>query len=258
MKKHISLVILAGLAISGTVATVQSAQAASFTAQDAVNANCVGQTSCTVKGFYLKATTNSTPKIDRTLTQKTVGGVLGIGVRDGVNSDPSSGEIDANEILRVGFGQPGKEKALTLKALDLSFLYQPSVYNDNVFEVALVKADGGLGSGKLRVTGNTSAVWESAEGSVINLSPSIKNKGGSYEIVNPFGDTKIKGFSLTAVRVRSDNPTKECSTGKFCPAGAANSDFALSAVQVPEPTTAIGLGMVGLLALARRRMTKAV
>ncbi|HTL90346.1 MAG TPA: PEP-CTERM sorting domain-containing protein, partial [Leptolyngbya sp.] len=59
-----------------------------------------------------------------------------------------------------------------------------------------------------------------------------------------------------SLRVRSNDPTKDCSTGKDCPAGSANSDFALSSVQVPEPTTVVGLGMVGLLTFARRRSMK--
>ncbi len=241
MNKSTSLSILIGLVAGSAIATFQTAaNAASFTAQDAKDAGCIGLTSCTVNGFTLNATDNGTPAQTRNITEKTVGGVLGLGVRNGTNSDPSSGEIDFNEILSVGFG-----KALTLKSLDLSFLYQPGVYNDAVFEVALVKATGGTQTGKLRVTGNTSAVWESAEGTVVNLSPSVKGKGGSYRLLNPFGDDKILGFSLTALQAKD-------AKGKT-PAGGANSDYALSAVQVPEPTTVAGLGVVGLLAFARRR-----
>ncbi|MBE9010992.1 PEP-CTERM sorting domain-containing protein [Pseudanabaenaceae cyanobacterium LEGE 13415] len=236
---------------TGTIAAFESsAHAASFTAQDAVNAGCVGATTCTVNGFTLSATDNSNPANPRNITQKNVNGFLGLGVRNGENPDPSGGEIDFNEILNVGFG-----RALTLKSLDLSFLYQPGVFADKVFEVALVKATGGIQTGKLRVTGNTTAVWESPTGfgSVLNLSPSTKRGGGSYRITNPFGDDKITGFSLTALKVRSDDPTQACSSGRKCPSGSDNSDFALTAVQVPEPTTVAGLGLVGLLAFARRR-----
>ncbi|HTL89456.1 MAG TPA: hypothetical protein VL134_08635, partial [Leptolyngbya sp.] len=196
MNKHLPLSLVAGLVAGSTIAAFQpSANAASFTAQDAVNAGCVGLTSCTVNGFYLKATDNSTPAQDRTITQKTIDGVVGLGVRNGMNSDPSSGEIDFNEILSVGFGQPNQQKALTLKSIDLSFLYQPGVYSDKVYEVALVSATGGSQVGKLRVTGDTSAVW-SLGGTVTNLAASIVGSGGSYRITNPFGDDKITGVKL--------------------------------------------------------------
>lgn len=250
MNKQFSL-SLAGIVATGAIVAFQpTANAASFTAQDAVNAGCVGTTSCTVNGFTLSATDTSSPANPRNITQKTVNGFLGLGVANGTTPDPSGGEIDLNEILNVGFG-----RSLTLKYFDLSFLYQPGVFNDAVFEVALAKATGGTQTGKLRVTGNTSAVWESTDGSgtVVNLSPSVKRGGGSYRILNPFGDDKITGFSLTALRVRSDDPTQTCSSGRKCPSGAQNSDFALSAVQVPEPTTVAGLGLVSLLAFARRR-----
>ncbi|MGG6281575.1 PEP-CTERM sorting domain-containing protein [Leptolyngbya sp. AN03gr2] len=249
MNKQLSLSVLASVVATGAIAAFQpTANAASFTAQDAVNAGCVGASTCTVNSFKLTATDNSTPANSRTITQKTVNGLLGLGVSNGTNPDPSGGEIDFNEILSVGFG-----RSLNLKYLDLSFLYQPGVFNDAVFEVALVKETGGTQTGKLRVTGDTSAVWESTDGSVINLSPSTRRKGGAYRIFNPFGDSKIQGFSLTALKVRSDDPTKTCSTGKKCPSDSRNSDFALTAVQVPEPTTVAGLGLVGLLAFARRR-----
>jgi hypothetical protein len=260
MNKQISLSLLA--AAGALVAFQSSAQAASFTASDA-KAQCAlntatsvagsfyGGSTCVVNGFTLKATTNSAitgSTVDRNITYKEVAGFSGLGVRDGANPDPSSGEIDFDEVLSVNFA-----RALTLKSFDLSFLYQPGVFNDAVFEVALVKAAGGTQTGKLRVTGDTSAVWEATDGTVVNLSPSLKGSGGSYSVLNPFGDEKITGFSMTAVKVQSNDSTIACSGGGNCPSGGANSDFVLSAVQVPEPTTVAGLGIVGLLAFARRR-----
>jgi len=145
MNKQLSLSLASVVAV-GTIAAFQStANAASFTAQDAVSAGCVGSQNCTVNGFKLSATDDSTPANSRTITQKTVNGLLGLGVSNGTNPDPSGGEIDFNEILNVEFG-----RALTLKYLDLSFLYQPGVFNDKVFEVALVKETGGTQTGKLR------------------------------------------------------------------------------------------------------------
>jgi hypothetical protein len=251
MNKQASLSLLTGVLATGAIAAFQpSANAASFTfsAADAVNAGCVGQTNCNVNGFFTLGASTTRNAFAPVLTQKTVGGVLGIGIDSSKDkngetaNNQSAGEIDIDETLKVGFNGAG-----VLKALDLSFLYRPGVYNDGVFEVALVQADGGIGSGTLRVTSPNSAVW-SLGGIVTNLALSSKDKGGSYRISNPFGDIKITGFSLTAVAQKDSKGTT--------PAGAKNSDFTLSKVEVtkvPEPTTVAGLGLVGLLAASRRR-----
>jgi PEP-CTERM motif len=238
------LSVLAGVLSTGAIAfTSTSAQAASFTAQDAVAQNCVGQQSCLVNNFF---TLSANPAKNRQLTQKTVGGVLGIGVAQDakkLSSDSSQGEIDLGEVLKVDF-----KKAGILESLQLSFLYQPGIYYDQVFEAALVTANGVLNKiGTLKVTGNSTAIWSLPGGSVVNVSPSLTNGGGSYSILNPFGKTEIAGFSLTPVKVKDAN-------GNY-PTGSKNSDFALSAaaVHVPEPTTLAGLGVVGLLAASRRR-----
>ncbi len=252
MNKHISLSLIVGLVAGSSIAAFQpSANAASFSfnAQDAIGAGCVGQTTCTVKSFFsvtANTTRNSAPPL---LTTKTIGGIQGIGIdssnpKNGETApNQSVGEIDIDETLNVGFKSVG-----VLKSLDLSFLYRPSVYGDEVYEIALVRADDGLGSGTLKVTSPNSAVW-SLGGIVTNLSLSSKDNGGSYRISDPFGDVKIKGFSLTAVQAKDKD-------GKTIPVGAKNSDFDLSRVEVtkvPEPTTVLSLGVVGLLAFARRR-----
>lgn len=238
MKKTTSLPVLTGLLAASTIVLSNaSAQAASFTAQDAVDDLCVGKTTCLVNDFFTLSTTPS----KRQLTQKTVNGTLGIGIAknaSNVSGDSSQGEIDLDESLMVKFAQAG-----VLESLQLSFLYQPGVFFDQVFEAALVTAEGVLSKvGTLKVTGDNSAVW-SLGGTVLNVSPSTSAGGGSYSILNPFGSTTIAGFSLTPVKV---------GTAK----GSANSDFALSAasVSVPEPATLAGLGLVsGLLAVSRRR-----
>lgn len=252
MNKHFSLSLLAGVVAGSAIAFQPSANAASFTfdAQNAAAAGCVGQTTCTVNGFFSLEATTTRNALAPLITEKTIGGVTGIGIDSSKTKNgekgQSEGEIDIDEILKVGFKSAG-----VLKSLDLSFLYRPGVYNDDVFEVALVEANGGVKSGTLTVTGKTSAVW-SLGGVVTNLAASSKDNGGSYRISDPFGDLKIAGFSLTAVANKNAKGA--------IPTGAKNSDFALSRVEVtkvPEPTTILGLGVVGLLAVSRRRSLKA-
>jgi hypothetical protein len=239
--------IFAGVLGSTIALSNAPVQAASFTAQDVITqcfsgSNQIGPTSCNnVNGFF-DLTANPT---GYHLTQKQVGGVKGIGIaKTTISADSSHGEIDPNESLHVGF-----KKNAVLSTLQLSFLYQPDTlatpgYGDKVYEVALVNADGISNlAGTLTVTGTTSAIWSGVDGTVANVKPSIRSQAGSYKIFNPFGNSAIAGFNLTAVEV----------AGK--PKGAGNSDFTLSSVdvKVPEPATVAGLGLVGLLAASRRR-----
>lgn len=241
-----SISIFAGLIASTALAfSTAPARAASFSAQDAIDQGCVGQNSCTVNGFFnLSATKDgvANPQI----TKKIESGVTGLGVakyannldyRDTVNGDPSGGEIDYGETLKVGFNT-----ASVVDFLDLSYLYQPGVYADEVYEIAQVTSLGTVISGLLTVTGNTTATWSLADGTVQNLSASLVGSGGSYRIYNPFGSTSITGFSLT--------PKLNGPATSF-----RNSDFSLSGVKtVPEPGAVGALLGVGLLAgLTRRR-----
>ncbi len=233
------------LAGSLVALSVSPAQAATLTASDVVGAGCVGQASCSVNGFGLSVQQPS----GYLMTQKTVGGVLGIGVsRDGSSgpksSDPSQGEIDFGEILGINFAPS------VVKSLDLSFLYRPGVYNDKVFEIAQVFVGDLIGS--LTVTGSNTATW-SLGGVVQNLSPSNNKAGGSYRIVNPFGDMVVSGFSLTPQR----NQDKNGNT----PLDFTNSDFTFSGVEtapVPEPATTaalLGIAAASGLGLRRRKQT---
>lgn len=227
----------ASLVAGGVLAlSAGSAQAATLTAADVVAAGtCVGQVSCSVNGFNLSVNQPSGSR----MTQKTVGGVLGIGIsRDGSSgpgsADQSEGEIDLGEVLGVSFNA---EK--TLASLDLSFLYRPGVYADQVYEVAKITAGNLVGT--LTVTGSTSAVW-SLGGTVQNLSPSSNGKGGSYRIFNPFGDAQISGFTLTPVDASPN-------VSSF-----RDSDFTLSRVEaVPEPGTIAALAFAAASGLGLRR-----
>lgn len=232
---------------SWLVTTGSSAIAASFSAADA--GLCVGQNSCIVNDFF---TLTAQPD-NKEITRKTIGGVQGLGVADDASnfgSDLSRGELDFGEVLRVDFA-----RSSVLEYLDLSFLYQPGVYEDEIFEVAQVTTDAGVGT--LSITGDASAVW-SLGATVVNLSPSLINNGGSYRISNPFGDALVSRFDLTPV-LNTDGEGN-------IPTGFANTDFALSAVEtadagveVPEPSTTtalLGLGALVGLSWYRKRITE--
>ena len=229
--------------------------AASFTAQDAVSAGCVTKTTCNVDGFTLTATKNGIA--DPEITQKTVGGVLGLGIAAnaspaGVNNDQSQGEIDIDEALSVGFASVQK-----LTSLDLSFLYRPGVYYDQVYEMATATPLGSSLKGLLTITGEKTATWtfNGITSDAVNLSPSSEGSGGSYRILNPFGDLTTAGLSL----IPQLNTIR--GTSKI-PGGYANSDFALSRVEtasvaaIPESSAAavlLSFGAMIPLGLRRRR-----
>ncbi|NJL86596.1 MAG: PEP-CTERM sorting domain-containing protein [Leptolyngbyaceae cyanobacterium SM1_1_3] len=222
-------------------ATALPAQAASFTATDAIGAGCPATSSCEVNGFTLDVLQPGGYK----LTGKTVAGVAGIGISPdgtllGGPTDPSFGEIDVNEVLKVSFAES------VVKSIDLSFLFLSKANGgrfDGLNEVAQITASDGT-VGTLSVTGDEDdfgAVWSLAPDSVLNLSAPTFDGGASWRILNPFGNTKISFFELTPV-----------DSAQF--SGDRDSDFALTAVAVPEPTGFVALGLVaGAGTLLRRR-----
>lgn len=205
--------------------------------------------SCTTAdGFTLEAAPTG-----KNLQGKEVGGIHGVGVSGKINSptyvaDPVAGEIDNGESIKLTLPNPGD----VLKNIGLSFLYQPGVFADKVFEKAKITTDTGL-SGFLTVTGNTSATWSFlGGGAVTNLSPSTGNGGGYYNIDNPFGDAVFSYLTLTPESYTVDF------YGFTIKAVSTNSDFALAhataaARSVPEPTALAGLGLIGGLLLVSRR-----
>ena len=205
-----------------------------------VLSNATAGSCATNDGFTLTANNGSV------LQGKTVGGIKGVGITTNP-SDPLTdtlGEIDNSEALTLTHATGG-----IFHYIDLSFLYQPGVYADEVFEVASIVANDGT-MGILRVTGNSTAEW--LVGGVVQavtaLSNSVEGAGGRYRVFNPFGDKSLTSLTLTAVQQAG------------IPANYQNSDYSLVGAQlksVPEPTTLAGLGIVGgLLVASRRRRAK--
>jgi hypothetical protein len=228
------------------IAVAAPAQAATFSlnAHNVATPNCLGQTTCTVNNFFTLTATGG--KID-----KKVNPMIGIGVNDG-NPNHISGEIEVGEALDINFAKKG-----VLTSLHLNLLYPKDVhdngnpmkqaYGDRIFEVAIVSDTDQLHEGTLKITDDHTAVWSFVGGGqVINHAQSVTGKGGWYEIINPFGGAKIRGITLKP----HDNPQV---------GGKGDSDFAFYAatVAVPEPTTLIGLGAIGLAIAGRRRATRA-
>jgi hypothetical protein len=226
---------ISAIVIGSAIALASPAQAATFSmnAQDIKNAGCIDQVFCSVKDFF---TVTAEPS-SGVIAAKSVGGMLGIGVTSPV--DPVRGEIGVNEALQIDFKQAG-----VLRNLQLSFLYQPGVYGDKVFEVAQISPKGtSTVAGVLTITGDNTATWMGA-GTHQSMAQSVFGQAGSYLLSDLFGDEKITGITLKALSGGSAT-------------GAGNSDFSFNSatVDVPEPATLLGLSAVGLLAAARRRQS---
>ncbi|MDY7015275.1 MAG: PEP-CTERM sorting domain-containing protein [Cyanobacteriota bacterium] len=172
--------------------------------------------------------------------------VAGVGITE-PGTGPIPGEIEFGEILDVAL-----DEADQIASFDLSFLYLPGVFWDQVYEVAEVTVNGSL-TGTLTVTGETTAEWifDGTTIDAINLDPSQEVEGGAYRVNNPFGDLIVSSLSFTAP-----------SEGRRQP---RDSDYALVAIEkgngifedIPEPTTLLGLGVVGGLMAASRRQKSA-
>ena len=245
--------LLAGGVFSAIMAPEAQAARLSMTAQDVVDAECLGSTVCDNVGTddFFKVTAGSTEGAHKELSGKSVHGVLGLGVSTnggetvfetgkGVPTDKnhavtsgdqvaSWGEVDKDEFLNVVFDAPA-----ILKELELSAMYHGEKgrenagdFGDQVNEAVKITANlfgGGILEGLLQVTGDNTATW-TTEGNTtqaINLSPSASGGGGSFSVANLFGDALLTGLSLT--------PDSE-----FARYTIADSDFTLSKIVVEQP-----------------------
>ncbi|MGB3695290.1 MAG: hypothetical protein WA865_10395 [Spirulinaceae cyanobacterium] len=219
------------------------------------NAPSPNLTTCeTTDGFRLTAGFEGNPGNETKsplLAAKKVKNTIGLGVnfdKDLNSRDPgdygTDGEIDAGEYITL----EALKGPSIFDHIELSFLYQPGVHNDAVYEIALLETSQGK-TGTLRITGNSTAEYLfNGKTTIINaLSPSTHAGGGYYRINNPFGDIKVGQVKLSAPGKASDNSTQH--------------DYSLvaaKATQVPEPGSAaavLGLGL--LVARCSRRKESA-
>ncbi len=219
------------------------------------NAPSTNLTSCeTTDGFKLTAGFEGNPGNETDsplLAAKKVKDTIGLGVnfdKDLSSSNPgdygTDGEIDAGEYITL---EATKGPSI-FDYIELSFLYQPGVHNDAVYEIALLETSQGK-TGTLRITGNNTAEYLfNGQTTIINaLSSSTKNGGGYYRIDNPFGDIKVGQVKFTAPGNPSDNSTQH--------------DYSLvaaKATQVPEPGSAAAVLGLGALFARRSRRKESV
>jgi hypothetical protein len=205
-----------------------------------------GVPSCTTAdGFTLTAGATTPIKGGAKLTIKKVNNVKAVGVFNDKSNQGNLQEIDYGEAVSLFLN-----KASILKSLDLAFLYKKDVkddaFDDVVNEVAQVWVGNKLGTLTVKTATTAEWMWDNNPAQLLTaISNSDKTGAGWYSILNPFGDTEVSLVTLTS-------PKEKGRSFEY-------SDYALVGAEtatekVPEPTTLMGLGLLGsVFVMSRRR-----
>lgn len=118
------------------------------------------------------------------LELKTHNGWTGLGISGGA----AGGEIDIGQKLTISFNS-----AQYIDDISLAFLYNGPEYQDGQ-EIAAIRINGTTEFTLTAVT-DTTAAW-TGSGTVQNLSTANSNSGAIWNIINPFGLTKVNSIEL--------------------------------------------------------------